>query len=188
MKVSGPEPDPTRASGPAQDGKRSQLPARTDSGGATTEARLAVPRTRANPWRDHTPWRADERRFGASRPRSRDDARGCSGRRRTLEGNKAHGRIGRSTAGNGGGSLRTRRRSKALKSATPRYSSRARCSGNGHRFGEPDRAQLRAVTQVISQSVRSELPASRPEADPRSHGQAPGPDLDPGTRGSRVPA
>jgi hypothetical protein len=35
----------------------------------------------------------------------------------TLEGNKAHGRIGCSSAGNGGATLRTRRRSKALKSA-----------------------------------------------------------------------
>lgn len=43
--------------------------------------------------------------------------RAGSEREWTLEGNKAHGRIGCSSAGNGGATLRTRRRSKALKSA-----------------------------------------------------------------------
>ena len=37
----------------------------------------------------------------------------------TLKGNQAHGRNGRRIAGNGGGSQRTRQRSKALKSAAP---------------------------------------------------------------------
>jgi hypothetical protein len=41
------------------------------------------------------------------------------GTRRTLEGNKAHGRIGRSPTSNGRIAQRTRRRSKALESSTP---------------------------------------------------------------------
>jgi hypothetical protein len=48
------------------------------------------------------------------RPHHRD-----GGLRRILEGNKAHGRIGRCLACNGQGTSRTHRRSKALKSGTP---------------------------------------------------------------------
>lgn len=76
---------------------------------------------------------------GASAPSS-DDAR-TTGRWATrgtddLGGDRTHGRIGRFVIGNGGGTLRTRRRSKALKSAAlskqRRGSTRRRVTMSAH--------------------------------------------------------
>jgi len=50
--------------------------------------------------------------------------------------------------------LRTRRRSKALKSATPRSIPRARRSGNGRLHRRVDRAQHLVVARATCQSVR----------------------------------
>jgi hypothetical protein len=57
-----------------------------------------------------------------------------------LEGEpETHGRIGCSGAGNSAGALRTRRWSKALKSATLRRTRRARCLSNERRIGRGSR-------------------------------------------------
>lgn len=58
-------------------------------------------------------------RVSLPRERSRRPRRRGRGPQRTLEGNKAHGRIGRCSICNGRGTSRTRRWSKALKSGTP---------------------------------------------------------------------
>lgn len=52
----------------------------------------------------------------ATRPRAATRGASTSGTARTLEGNKAHGRRGRASAGNGSCAPRTRQRSNALKS------------------------------------------------------------------------
>jgi hypothetical protein len=65
-------------------------------------------------------------------PSPRGDGYGAPG---TLEGNKAHGRIGRHQAGNGRLALRTRRWRKALKSATPLGRGLEAAPGNGGRVG-----------------------------------------------------
>jgi hypothetical protein len=138
-------------------GEEPQLSARTDSGGARDRARFAGSGGAQPREGCRTPggWPSASARshglYGGT-----TGAR--SGRRRTLKGNKAHGRIGRSTAGNRGGSLRTRRRSKALKSATPRWSARARRTGNGRRLGGRSRDQPRGHASG-SRGARSGQPA-----------------------------
>ena len=95
MKVSSDQPRPKRALG-LVDGREEalQLTGRTDSGGARTQARLAEHghqrTTRGMPSKHR-----ESRRLGARRRCAR-----AHGRRRTLEGNKAHGRIGRFNIGN----------------------------------------------------------------------------------------
>jgi hypothetical protein len=83
-----------------------------------------------------------------------------SGPGTTLEGNKAHGRIGRSNAGNGGGTQRTRRWSKALEPTAhamrPTVPGNGDVPGNGVVPGNGDRPRKRR--QVASRTERRKLP------------------------------
>ena len=159
MEVGGDEPrenqEPSGAWEEREEGPR--LSFRTDSGGARGRAWFARHGER-NRGRDpglHGGWpSASARRHGLSG----GTTGGWSGRRRTSEGNKAHGRTGRSGAGNGEGSLRTRRRSKALKSATPRWSVRARRFGNGRRIGARDRGASRDAGELAPTRRRTPTP------------------------------
>jgi len=85
---------------------------------ATALRRGATPEVaRPEPKRD--PEQTETRGGPVERSEHRAAPRAPNGREGTLEGNKAHGRIGRSRIGNGAGTLRTRRWSKASKPTAP---------------------------------------------------------------------
>jgi len=155
MKVCGHETRP-HASPRARAGReqRPRLPVRTDSGGATTEARLAEPRNRTNPWRDAATARVVPRRFGARAAaarrrelarRTKEDLGGdqSPGKDRAIRHRKRRGVATDSSAEQG---LEVGHSAVGLAGAA--FRKRTSASAQSHR------AQLRSVARATSQSVR----------------------------------
>jgi len=131
-----------------------RLPDRTDSGGAGSWlASHQANRRRDRPGRPTGTRCFGTRSRGSSGPgrrgeRSKEDLGGES---------ETHGRIGCTAAGNSGGALRTRRWSKALKSAAPRQARRARRLSNERRIGR--RSQVPAQPHHGAVGRRSGSPS-----------------------------
>lgn len=98
---------------------------------ATRPTAGGIPRSTQTGPDTHVDGAGAPRSHGRREERSRED----------LEGEpETHGRIGCLCAGNSSAALRTRRWSKALKSAAPRQTWRARRTSNGRRIGQASRA------------------------------------------------
>jgi len=92
--------------------------------------------------------------------------RGSNGRKGTLEGNEAHGRIGRSRIGNGAGTLRTRRWSKALKPTAPPPETPPR--GDTNRTArDPPRKERTSSTGDAQETPADDHPRGWKPADPK---------------------